>query len=126
MSSNRSPLRGLVAALAFFASAAAFAHPKVVSTTPANHAEVAAPTSVSITFSETLLPVSGAELVMTKMPGMTMPPMKIKVAAKLSTDAKSLVLTPAKPLGTGSYRVDWHVVSTDTHAVKGSFDFIVK
>lgn len=126
MSSNRSSLRNLAAALAFFASAAAFAHPKVVSTTPANHAEVAAPASVSVTFSETLLPVSGAELVMTEMPGMTMPPMNIKVKVALSADAKSLVLTPARPLATGSYRVDWHVVSTDTHAVKGSFDFTVK
>lgn len=124
--SSRIHLRHWIAALALSASATAFAHPKLVSTTPANHATVAAPASISATFSEKLLPVSGAELVMTKMPGMTMPPMKIAAKAAVSADGKSLVLTPTRSLSTGTYRVDWHVVSTDTHAVKDSFEFTVK
>ncbi|MBS0200437.1 MAG: copper homeostasis periplasmic binding protein CopC [Proteobacteria bacterium] len=126
MFSTRSTLRSVVAGLALAASAVAVAHPKVVSTTPVNHAVVATPATVTVTFSETLLPVSGADLVMTKMPGMSMPPMNIPAKAALSADAKSLVVTPAKPLAVGTYRVDWHVVSTDTHAVKGTFDFTVK
>jgi methionine-rich copper-binding protein CopC len=126
MSSIRPSVRGLVAGLALFASAAAFAHPKLVSATPADHATVAAPASINLTFSETLLPVSGAELTLTKMPGMEMPPMKIEAKAAPSKDAKSLLLTPSRPLIAGTYRVDWHVVSTDTHAVKGQFEFTVK
>lgn len=119
-------LRIAIAGLALFASTAALAHPKLVSTTPASQATVAAPANISLTFSETLLPVSGAELTMTKMPGMTMPPMKMQAKAAPSADAKTLVITPARPLPVGTYRVDWHVVSTDTHAVKGTFEFTVK
>ena len=124
--SSRFHLRSWIAVLAISASATVFAHPKLLSTTPANHATVAAPASISINFSEKLLPMSGADLVMTKMPGMTMPPMKIAAKAAISADGKSLVITPAKPLSTGTYRVDSHVVSTDTHAVKDAFEFDVK
>ena len=119
-------LRIAVASLALFASASVFAHPKLLSTTPASHATVAAPASISLSFSEKLLPVSGADLVMTKMPGMEMPPMKIAVKVTPSTDGKSLLLTPVKPLSTGTYRVDWRIVSGDTHAVKGELVFGVK
>lgn len=30
------------------------------------------------------------------------------------------------PLGPGTYRVSWHVVSVDTHATEGNFTFTVK
>lgn len=127
MSYFRSFTLRLVAAAAFLASGAVFAHPKVVATTPADHAEVSAPATIQVTFSETLMTqLSGADLTMTDMPGMTMGPMKIEVKTAASADAKSLVITPAKPLAPGTYRVDWHVVSSDTHAVKGSFSFRVK
>lgn len=124
-----SPIRSLriaIVSFTLFASASVFAHPKLLSTTPTNHATVAAPASINLSFSETLLPVSGADLVMTKMPGMTMPPMKIEAKAAPSADGKTLTVTPVKPLQVGTYRVDWHVVSTDTHAVKGTFEFTVK
>lgn len=126
MPTIRSSLIALAATAVFLASTTAIAHPKLVSTTPAEHAAVAAPTRIVLAFSETLLPVSGAELTLVKMPGMAMSPMKVDMKAALSGDAKSLVLTPAHALGTGSYRVDWHVVSADTHAAKGSFEFSVK
>ncbi|HEL3255595.1 copper homeostasis periplasmic binding protein CopC [Stenotrophomonas riyadhensis] len=111
----------------FSAATTAFAHPELVSTNPANKASVSAPANITLSFSETLLPkLSGAELTMTKMPGMTMPPMKIAVMPMSAPNAKSIVIMPSKPLGPGSYRVDWHVVSADTHSVKGSFEFEVK
>lgn len=57
--------------LALLASAA-FAHPKLVSSTPADQAEVTAPTKIELKFSETLTTqFSGANLVMTEMPGMS-------------------------------------------------------
>ncbi|KAF1007461.1 MAG: Copper resistance protein C [Luteibacter sp.] len=128
MNLPRSLSLALIAVPAFFASAAAFAHPKLLVSTPADKATVAAPATVELGFSETLMPqMSGADVVMTSMPGMPgMGPMKVNVKVVTSEDAKSLVVTPARPLGKGDYRVDWHVVSTDTHAVKGSLTFTVK
>ncbi len=117
----------LVAAAACLVSGAVFAHPKVVATTPADHAEVSAPATIEVAFSEKLMTqLSGAELTMTPKPGDTAGAVKIEVKTAASADAKSLVMTPARPLGPGMYRVDWHAVSSDTHAVKGSFSFRVK
>lgn len=127
MSQFRSFTLRLLAAAAFLASGVAFAHPKLLVTTPADHADVSAPGTIQVSFSETLMTqLSGAELMMTEMPGMTMEPVKVEVKTVASSDAKSLVMTPARPLSAGTYRVDWHVVSSDTHAAKGSFSFHVK
>lgn len=127
MSYFRSTILGFIAALACLVSASVIAHPKLIASKPAANAEVSAPATVELSFSETLMPqLSGADLTMTQMPGMTMGPTKIAVKTSPSADAKSLTLTPVGPLGPGTYRVDWHVVSTDTHAVKGSFTFRVK
>ena len=127
MSRIRSALMALIAATAMLGSTAVFAHPKLVASTPAANAVVASPASIKLSFSEKLMPkLSGAELVMTKMPGMEMPPMKIAVKVTPSTDGKSLLLTPVKPLSTGTYRVDWRIVSGNTHAVKGELVFGVK
>ena len=42
------------------------------------------------------------------------------VAAVLDpADHKTLLLTLKAPLTAGTYKVDWHVVSTDTHRLKG-------
>lgn len=126
MSQRRSFTLGLVAAAALLASGALFAHPKIVATMPADHTEVSAPATIEITFSETLMTqLSGADLTMTEKPGTT-GSTKIEAKTAASTDARSLVITPAHPLTQGAYRVDWHAVSTDTHAVKGSFSFRVK
>ncbi|MDR3499550.1 MAG: copper homeostasis periplasmic binding protein CopC [Parvibaculum sp.] len=40
-------------------------------------------------------------------------------------DAKHLVLTPRTPLESGTFRVEWHAVSVDTHKTQGSFQFMV-
>jgi len=109
--------------------AAAFAHPKLLASMPAADATVAAPTQLVLRFSERLMPkLSDAAIVMTGMPGMAnhaaMP-----VGGTVSTigaDGNSLVMTPKKALPAGSYRVDWHVVSTDTHRVAGTYAFSVR
>ncbi|MGH2949309.1 MAG: copper resistance CopC family protein, partial [Solirubrobacteraceae bacterium] len=47
-------------------------------------------------------------------------------AAQAASDRR-LVVRPARPLGTGAYRVRWHTVSTeDGHALEGSFSFGVR
>ncbi len=42
-------------------------------------------------------------------------------------NGRGIAATPAKPLGTGTYRAMWHTVSTlDGHALEGSFSFGVR
>ncbi|PTQ12690.1 copper resistance protein CopC [Sphingomonas oleivorans] len=116
------------AAAAFLLASGAQAHPKIVSASPAANAVVAKPAKIELHFSETLMPkLSGAEIVMTGMPGMAgHPPMKIAGTAAAGPDGKTLIVTPAKPLVAGSYRIDWYVVSADTHRITGTHAFSVK
>ena len=121
-------IRSMVAATVALASSIAMAHPKLVSSTPADKAEVSAPQKIELLFSENLLTqFSGANLVMTGMPGMAShAPMKMAARVSASSDPKAMVITPAQPLPAGSYRVEWRAVSADTHPVTGNFSFTVK
>ncbi|MDA4185937.1 Ig-like domain-containing protein, partial [Escherichia coli] len=77
---------------------------KLLSSTPADKAEVAAPAKIELKFSENLsTQFSGANLVMTEMPGMSSHD-AMKVAAKVAADddPKTMVITPAQPLMTGT------------------------
>jgi methionine-rich copper-binding protein CopC len=108
---------------------AAYAHPKLVSSTPAAEARVVKPTKIEMVFTESLAPdFSTAELVMPVMAGMTNhKPMVLRGAkTAVSADGKTLTLTPPKALGGGSYTVNWRVVSIDTHRAEGSFTFTVE
>lgn len=108
-------------------SALAQAHPKLVSSTPAEGSEGTAPGKVELHFSENLVTqFSGAKLVMTAMPGMEHSPMAVKAAVSGGSDPKTMVLTPASPLAAGTYKVDWRAVSSDTHPITGSVTFKVK
>lgn len=106
----------------------AIAHPKLLSTLPADHSTGPSPKTVVVGFSESLLPkFSGAEIAMTAMPGMAQgQPMTIASVAAVASDGKTLVVTPSQPLVAGTYQVNWHVVATDTHPAKGSITFDVK
>lgn len=118
-----------LAAASLSLAAPAFAHPKLVSSTPAASTTVNAPGRISLTFSERLMPrLSGLEVSMSGMPGMTNhAPMKISnVTTAVAEDGKTLVATFARPLGAGTYKIDWHVVSADTHRIAGSFAFTVR
>jgi methionine-rich copper-binding protein CopC len=111
-----------------FAATAVHAHPKLSSATPTADAVVTAPTKIQLVFSEGLVAqFSGIDLTMTEMPGMKMGPMKMKgVKATLAPDGKTLVATLAKPLTAGTYKLEYHVVSTDTHRIQGGYTFKVK
>ncbi|MBV1692640.1 copper homeostasis periplasmic binding protein CopC [Novosphingobium sp. G106] len=115
-------------AASVLAATAVQAHPKLDSTTPAANAVVAAPTRIQLVFSEALVAqFSGIDLTMTEMPGMKMGPMKMNgVKATVGADGKTLVASLAKPLPVGTYRVDYHVVSADTHRIQGSYTFKVQ
>ncbi len=71
--------------------------------------------------------LSGAEVMMTGMGGKAHPPMAVGgVTSSVGADGSTLVLTPAKPLMAGTYRIDWHVVSSDTHRITGQQAFTVR
>ena len=105
----------------------ALAHPKLVSSTPAANATVTKPTSLTLNFSEKLLPpMSGIELTMTGMPGMANhAPMKV-AGFKTVVANKSMVATLPRALPAGTYAVKWHAVAGDTHRIQGSYNFKVK
>lgn len=118
----------VLAVAALIAPLPAFAHPKLITATPAPNSGTAPTARLQLAFSERLVAqFSGADVVMIEMPGMKMrAPMKMAVKASLAEDGKTLVLTLQKPLAKGNYRVDWRVVSTDTHRVQGNYSFKVQ
>ncbi|MCL9802553.1 copper homeostasis periplasmic binding protein CopC [Pseudomonas sp. rhizo66] len=108
-------------------SSLAQAHPKLLSSTPAEGADGAAPGKIELHFSENLLTqFSGAKLVMTEMPGMAHSPMPMKARVSAGSDPKSMLITPLAPLPAGTYQVQWRAVSSDTHPITGNVTFKVK
>jgi hypothetical protein len=45
---------------------------------------------------------------------------------KVDAQDPTLLRVSLKPLPPGTYKVDWHVVSVDTHPTEGNFTFTVK
>lgn len=106
---------------------AALAHPKLVSSSPAASATVSRPTTLTLTFSETLVaPLSGIDLTMTGMPGMSgHQPMPIK-GFKTAAAGKTLTVALPRPLPAGSYELKWHAVAADQHRIEGAYTFTVR
>ncbi len=108
-------------------SSLAQAHPKLISSNPSQGSTSAAPAKIELHFSENLTTqFSGAKLIMTDMPGMPNSPMGVKAGVSGSDDPKVMVITPAAPLTTGTYKVEWRAVSSDTHPITGNYSFNVK
>jgi methionine-rich copper-binding protein CopC len=118
-----------LAALALISSGTAFAHAKLVSSTPAANAKASNVRSLSLTFSEAVVEkLSGVEIVMTGMPGMAdHAPMKVSgFKTALGADHKTMTITLPRALPAGTYDLKWHAVTTDTHRIEGSYSFSVK
>jgi methionine-rich copper-binding protein CopC len=118
-----------LAAAALTFATPALAHPKLVASNPAANALVAKPSKLELRFSEKLVgQFSSVDLIMTGMPGMANHgPMKVNgVTTSVAGDGKTLVVKLRQPLAAGTYRLDWHAVSADTHRVNGSYSFKVK
>jgi methionine-rich copper-binding protein CopC len=129
MISVRGSLLALALPAALLAGTAAQAHPKLVSATPAPNSIVGKAAKIELHFNEALMgQFSGVDLAMTDMPGMKMnAPMQMNgVATSIGADGKTLIVTLKAPLSSGAYKLDWHVVSADTHRVSGSYSFKVK
>jgi methionine-rich copper-binding protein CopC len=122
-------LPALFAAAALTLAAPALAHVKVASSTPAEGSTVAAPKTVVLNFSDTLLPTkTGVELVMTAMPGHAnhgIMPIKNFVPA-WSNGNRTLTLNLRQPLRTGTYEARWQSTGGDGHKMAGKVTFVVK
>ena len=90
------------------------AQPRVGSTVKA------APSQVRVWFSEALEPAfSTLEVVNERGERVDRGP------AQVDTTSRALLHVPLKPLGPGTYRVKWRVLSVDTHVTEGDFTFRV-
>lgn len=107
----------------------AFAHTKVVTSTPAEGATIKPSRVVSLSFSEPLPPATvAASIVMTAMPGMTdHPPMTIRnFKSSWSSDKRVLTLNLRDALPVGSYDVKWQAAGADGHRATGKVSFTVR
>jgi methionine-rich copper-binding protein CopC len=117
----------LMVVFALFATSiiatSANAHPKLTSATPpADLSTLSSPTEIRLTFSEGVIPkFSGLEL--KDQSGKTI---ATGPAATDPKDKKQLVVPLKTPLAVGGYTVNWHVVSEDTHRVRGQYSFRVE
>ena len=113
---NPAPFIAVAAAMAFGAGPAA-AHARLVSATPAPNSTVAAPRTISLTFSERTAPAfSGFDVVDAAGE-------KVPVRISVAEDGKTLTGVLARPLAPGPYRVDWRIASSDGHRMTGSYTF---
>jgi hypothetical protein len=114
-----------IAALAsatLLAAGPAWAHAKLVSSTPAANASLrTAPGTITLTFNERLVPAfSKVELVMPAHNNM-----KVPVTTRVSRDGKSIAVVPQQALTRGAYRLVWSAASSDGHKMNGEVPFQV-
>ena len=98
------------------------AHPVLKSANPPAEGTVtSSPTEIRLSFSEGVIPkFSGLEV--RDQIGKSF---ALGTATADPKDKKQLVVPISNPLPPGTYTVDWHVVSVDTHRVKGTYSFKV-
>jgi methionine-rich copper-binding protein CopC len=99
----------------------AHAHPALETAVPGQGATVSSPKEIRLTFTEDLV---------AKFSGLTVKDQNGQLieTANPSVDPgrKRLLIVPiSKALPPGTYDVDWHAVSVDTHRVSGHFSFKV-
>jgi methionine-rich copper-binding protein CopC len=107
-------------AAALTAAGPALAHTRLVSSTPAAHAKVDAPRSITLTFNERLVP-SFSKFALS-MPAHDM---DVPVQTAVSRDGKQIVGTLNAPLMKGAYRISWTAAGADGHKMTGTLDFEV-
>jgi methionine-rich copper-binding protein CopC len=106
----------LVALLAMLSPA--LAEPKLLQSTPAADAVIAAPKMIKLTFTEKVTPASGVQLFMSDG-------MKVTTTTSISEDGKSLTARPTGPFMPGKWTISWHVTSA-TGESKGSYNFTIE
>jgi len=117
----------IAAALACAVAFPAAAHMRVVASTPAQGAHVAAPRALSLSFSEPLLvPTAAIAVVMTAMPGMANHGEMVirNFTQAWSQDGRTVTLSLRQPLRAGTYDLRWQTAGT--HKMSGKVTFDVK
>ena len=115
-------LAALASAAALMTASPVFAHAKLIgSNPPANGAVAAAPKTITLTFSEKLVPAfSKFELTMPEHGNM-----KVPVKTSVSADGKTISGTPEGALAKGAYKIVWTAASSDGHKMNGEVAFKV-
>lgn len=122
MNHRFSALAALAGTAALVAVSPAWAHAHLVSSNPAANATLtAAPQTITLTFSEKLVPAfSKFELTMPEHGGM-----KVAVKTAVSSDGKTITGSPQAALGKGAYKIVWTAASADGHKMNGEVAFKV-
>ena len=112
-----------LALLAILATSPAFAHAHLKAAVPAAESTIAtSPTELDLAFSEGLnLKFSGVKV--TGPSKTSIPTGEAKLGAK---DDTRLIVPVTGTLEPGTYKVDWHALSTDGHKTSGSYSFTLK
>ena len=105
----------------FLGGGMAHAHPALETAVPAQGATVSSPKEIRLTFTEDLV---------AKFSGLTVKDQSGHLVDTASptvdpNQKRQLIVPISKPLQPGTYDVDWHAVSVDTHRVSGHFSFKV-
>ena len=110
------------ASTALLASGPAWAHAKLVSSTPAANVTLkAAPRTLTLKFNERLVPAfSKVELVMPAHNNM-----KVPVKTNVAKDGKSIAVAPQQALSKGAYKIVWSAATSDGHKMTGEVPFQV-
>lgn len=109
------------AVLGLLPATAALAHAHLEKAVPGVGATVSAgPSEIRLVFSEAVEPRFSTILV-TRADGSAV----ASGAAADGADPRALVLKLGQPLPAGAYKVQWKIVSVDTHKTEGSFGFKV-
>lgn len=115
-----------VCALVFLASTAiapsVWAHAHLKQPTPAVDNVVEAPQRITLAFSEGIEPGFSGVVITNAQQQVV----KTGAVKRDEKDKARLIVPLDQALTTGTYRVDWHVVSVDGHKTKGSYSFSVK
>jgi methionine-rich copper-binding protein CopC len=114
-------IRAIAILMAAVVGNASWAHPVLEASDPKQDTTVSSPKEVRLTFTENLI---------AKFSGLTIEDQSghaIQTASPTidPNDKRQLVVPITIPLPPGTYDVEWHAVSTDTHRVRGHFSFRV-
>ncbi|MDU6224402.1 MAG: CopC domain-containing protein YobA [Enterobacter asburiae] len=115
-----------VCALVFVASTmmtpSVLAHAHLKQQIPAADSVVIAPQALTLNFSEGIEPGFSGVVVMDAQKQI----IKTGTASRDEQNKAQLTVPLEQTLASGTYQVDWHVVSVDGHKTKGSYHFSVK
>ncbi|WP_336726277.1 copper resistance CopC family protein [Cellulosimicrobium cellulans] len=112
---------GLTAAVTTLTASPASAHDRMLSSDPADGAQLATPpTAITLTFNTEPLPVE-PQVVVSDSAGTVV----TQGAPTIEGSTATLALDPAVALGGDTYTVAWRVVSSDGHPIEGTFAFAV-